>query len=76
MVESRLALGFRHINTAAMYDNEAAVAAALAASGINHADLFVTKVWHDKLCNLESAAATVAIGAQPSSTRILRRFIF
>ena len=50
VVESGLALGFRHIDTAAMYDNEAAVGAALAASGINRKDLFVTtKVWHDKL---------------------------
>ncbi|MBB3302780.1 diketogulonate reductase-like aldo/keto reductase [Rhizobium sp. BK226] len=50
VVESGLALGFRHIDTAAMYDNEAAIGAALAASGIHRADLFVTtKVWHDKL---------------------------
>lgn len=50
MVESGLELGSHHIDTAAMYDNEAAVGAALAASGINRADLFVsTKVWHDKL---------------------------
>ncbi|MBZ9790016.1 aldo/keto reductase [Rhizobium sp. 3T7] len=50
VVESGLELGFRHIDTAAMYDNEAAVGAALAASGINRADLFVTtKVWYDKL---------------------------
>ena len=50
VVESGLELGFRQIDTAAMYDNEAAIGAALAASGINRADLFVTtKVWHDKL---------------------------
>lgn len=49
-VESGLALGFRHIDTAAMYDNEAAVGTALATSGLKRADLFVTtKVWHDKL---------------------------
>jgi len=56
VVESGLALGFRHIDTAAMYDNEAAVGAALAASGINRADLFVTtKVWHDKLSPMPCA---------------------
>lgn len=50
VVENGLALGFRHIDTAAMYDNEAAVGAALAASGLRRTDLFVTtKVWHDKL---------------------------
>lgn len=50
VVESGLALGFRHIDTAAMYDNEAAVGTALATSGLKRADLFVTtKVWHDKL---------------------------
>ena len=50
VIESALELGFRHVDTAAMYDNEASVGAALTASGINRADLFVTtKVWHDKL---------------------------
>ena len=50
VVESAIALGFRHIDTAAMYENEAAVGAALAASGIKRKELFVTtKVWHDQL---------------------------
>lgn len=50
MVESALALGYRHIDTAAMYDNEEAVGAALAASGLAREDCFVTtKVWHDQL---------------------------
>ena len=49
-VESALALGYRHIDTAAMYDNEAAVGAALAAAGVARDELFVTtKVWHDQL---------------------------
>lgn len=49
-VESAIALGFRHIDTAAMYDNEAAVGAAIAASGVKREDLFVTtKAWHDQL---------------------------
>ncbi|MFG1321225.1 aldo/keto reductase [Xanthobacter autotrophicus] len=49
-VESALALGYRHIDTAAMYENEAAVGAALAASGVARDKLFVTtKVWHDQL---------------------------
>ena len=50
VVESAIALGFRHIDTAAMYENEAAVGAALAASGVKRAELFVTtKAWHDHL---------------------------
>lgn len=49
-VESAIALGFRHIDTAAMYDNEEAVGAGIAASGVKRDDLFVTtKVWHDQL---------------------------
>lgn len=50
VVESALALGYRHIDTAAMYDNEAAVGAAIAGSGVKRDELFVTtKVWHDQL---------------------------
>ena len=50
VVESALALGYRHVDTAAMYDNEDAVGDAIAASGISRSDLFVTtKVWHDQL---------------------------
>ena len=50
VVESALALGYRHIDTAAMYENEAAVGGAIAASGVARAELFVTtKVWHDQL---------------------------
>ncbi len=49
-VESAIALGYRHIDTAAMYDNEASVGDALAASGVARDELFVTtKVWHDQL---------------------------
>jgi 2,5-diketo-D-gluconate reductase B len=50
VVESAIALGYRHIDTAAMYENEAAVGAAIAASGVNRNELFVTtKAWHDQL---------------------------
>jgi 2,5-diketo-D-gluconate reductase A len=45
-VEAALAAGYRHVDTAAAYGNEAAVGAALAASGIAREDLFVTtKLW-------------------------------
>jgi 2,5-diketo-D-gluconate reductase B len=50
VVGSALALGYRHIDTAAMYENEAAVGAAIAASGVTRTELFVTtKVCHDQL---------------------------
>jgi len=46
-VEEALSVGYRHIDTAAAYDNEAGVGAAIAASGIPREELFVTtKVWN------------------------------
>lgn len=48
-VESALAMGYRHLDTAEMYDNEAAVGAGLRASGVAREAVFVTtKVWWDK----------------------------
>lgn len=41
-VLAALRAGYRHIDTAAMYGNEAAVGAALAASGVPREDVFVT----------------------------------
>lgn len=49
-VESALSLGYRHIDTAEMYENEAAVGDAIAASRIVRHELHVTtKVWHEHL---------------------------
>jgi 2,5-diketo-D-gluconate reductase B len=49
-VDSAIGLGYRHIDTAEMYDNEEAVGAGIKASGIARQDLHVTtKVWHDNL---------------------------
>ena len=49
-VESALALGYRHLDTAEMYGNEEAIGAAIAASGIARKDLHVTtKVWNENL---------------------------
>ena len=60
-VESALALGYRHIDTAEMYGNEDAVGAAIAASHIVRKDLHVTtKVWHE---NLEPDAIRRALDA-------------
>ena len=45
-VTDALAAGYRHLDTAASYGNEAAVGAAIAASGIPREELFVTtKLW-------------------------------
>jgi 2,5-diketo-D-gluconate reductase B len=49
-VESALALGYRHIDTAEMYGNEEAIGEAIAGAGLKRADLHVTtKVWPENL---------------------------
>ena len=49
-VEGGLALGYRHLDTAEMYNNEEAVGAAIAASRVPRKDLHVTtKVWNENL---------------------------
>jgi 2,5-diketo-D-gluconate reductase B len=49
-VESALALGYRHIDTAEMYGNEEAIGAAIASSGVPRGELHVTtKVWNENL---------------------------
>lgn len=49
-VESALALGYAHIDTAASYGNEDAIGAALAVTDVPREDIHVTtKVWHDQL---------------------------
>lgn len=49
-VESGLALGYRHLDTAQMYANEDAVGAAIAASGVKRAEIHLTtKVWWQNL---------------------------
>jgi 2,5-diketo-D-gluconate reductase B len=49
-VESALALGYRHIDTAEMYGNEEAIGAAIAAARVARGDLHVTtKVWNENL---------------------------
>lgn len=49
-VAGAIGMGYRHVDTAQMYANEADVGAGIARSGIARADLFVTtKVWWDQL---------------------------
>lgn len=50
VIHDALALGYRHIDTAQMYDNEQDVGEALAENEVPRESLFLTtKVWHDRL---------------------------
>ncbi len=58
IVEQAIGAGYRHIDTAIMYENEADVGAGIRASGIDRDSLFVTtKVWPDNLtqCTFQDA---------------------
>ena len=49
VVEEALTVGYRHVDTAAAYRNEAGVGAAIAATGIAPEDVFVTtKLWNSE----------------------------
>jgi len=49
-VAAALAMGYRHLDTAAAYGNETAVGRAIAASGVPREEIFLTtKVWYDSL---------------------------
>jgi 2,5-diketo-D-gluconate reductase A len=48
-VEEALGVGYRHVDTAAAYRNEAGVGAAIAATGVRREDVFVTtKLWNSE----------------------------
>lgn len=52
MVAYALKTGYRHIDTAQMYDNEEAVGGAITASGVERNEIFLTtKVWTDNFAN-------------------------
>ncbi len=49
-VKSALSLGYRHIDTAQMYENESEVGDGITSSGIPRREIFLTtKIWHDRL---------------------------
>src|ERR1700758_39568 len=59
VVEQALRLGYRHVDTAEMYDNEREVGEGLRASGIDRDEIFITtKVWPSDFAprDLEHAA--------------------
>src|SRR5215470_14513419 len=50
IVQQALSLGYRHIDTAAMYDNEREVGEAVRGSGVRREEVFVTtKIWQSDL---------------------------
>ena len=52
LVAGAIRAGYRHIDTAAMYDNEEAVGAGLRASGVSRDEIFLTtKVWPSDIAN-------------------------
>jgi len=66
MVEQALAAGFRHLDTAQMYGNEAEVGRGLAASGVARDEVFVaTKLWPD-----DHAPKALLTAAQKSVDRL------
>ena len=59
VVEQALRLGYRHIDTAEMYDNEREVGEGLRASGIKRDEVFITtKVWQTHLAPREFERST------------------
>ena len=48
-IKYALTLGYRHIDTASFYDNEALIAQAIKESGIPREEIFITsKIWNDE----------------------------
>ncbi|WP_223849919.1 aldo/keto reductase [Schleiferilactobacillus harbinensis] len=53
-VKAALAIGYRHIDTAAVYGNEEAVGKAIKDSGVPRQDIFVTtKLWNEQRLNYD-----------------------
>jgi len=68
-VEEALSVGYRHVDTAAAYGNEAEVGAAIAATGVRREDVFVTtKLWNSEqgydstLCAFEASLERLGTG--------------
>jgi 2,5-diketo-D-gluconate reductase B len=69
MVEQALRLGYRHIDTAEIYDNEREVGDGLHASGVKRGDVFVTT----KVCPSHFALRDLERAARDSLTRLRLR---
>ena len=66
VVEDALEVGYRHIDTAALYNNEEEVGAAIAASGIPRAELFITT----KLGNPDHKSGEITAAFDLSLTKL------
>jgi diketogulonate reductase-like aldo/keto reductase len=74
VVEQALRLGYRHIDTAEMYDNEREVGEGLHASGVRRGEVFVTtKIWpsHFAAHELERAARECLVRLRLSEVDLL-----
>jgi len=74
VVEQALRLGYRHIDTAEMYDNEREVGDGLRASGAKRGDVFVTtKIWPNHFAprELERAARDCLVRLRLSEVDLL-----
>ena len=74
VVEQALRLGYRHVDTAEMYDNEREVGEGLRASGVKRNDVFVTtKIWpsHFAPRELERAAKESLVRLRLSEVDLL-----
>jgi 2,5-diketo-D-gluconate reductase B len=74
MVEQALRLGYRHVDTAEMYDNEREVGEGLRAAGVERHDVFITtKVWpsHFAARDLERSAKESVSRLQLSQVDLL-----
>ena len=50
IIKNALEIGYRHIDTASVYENEVEIGQAIKQSGLNRKDLFITsKVWKDSM---------------------------
>jgi 2,5-diketo-D-gluconate reductase B len=88
-VEEALRLGYRHVDTAAMYNNEQAVGEGLRASGVPRDQVFITtKVWssdlrakdferstRDSLANLKLPAVDLLLIHWPNSSVPLKETV-
>ncbi|MCM5703884.1 2,5-didehydrogluconate reductase DkgB [Larsenimonas salina] len=55
-VQQALEIGYRHIDTAAFYENERDVGRAIKDSGLAREDIYVTtKIWYDRLEDVEAS---------------------
>jgi diketogulonate reductase-like aldo/keto reductase len=89
MVDEALRLGYRHVDTAAMYRNEDVVGEGLRASGIKRDDVFITtKVWssdlrardfersaHDSLKNLKLDSVDLLLIHWPNASIPLKETV-